>query len=472
MSNSISLQVSCSTDFYGGDLQLAQTSTLAGCMKACASVSNCIAVSYVGQNCYMKSTLNSAQANDNVIGAAVTARETTAPVVPTTPMSCPATYTCPENDGCTIQGAGSRTFALSCGTDFYGGDFTNMEASSLQVCTQACADNSQCVAASYVGGKGAGHCYLKDKNDGVSNNDNVDAIAIDTRVVATPSPVSSIMASSSTATPTPSDVVSSTPSASSSPPATSDPISSASSAMSTSSSSSSEVASFTSSSSSATVSPTTSSSTTSSISVGDLSSTSSMTSAIPSSSDVSLTPTPTPTPTSTPTSTSTSTPTPTSTSTATPTPTQILLNPGFEDGTGNSATSWTVSGAPFLAGNIGRLSGDSHSGSYSFQATPLANNAQWVAALSQTVTVVPGQAYDVSVWGKASSPAVGCITYILYGSLVGTGFSLTTAYTQNVRRIPASMTASGTGTLSIRTNCLRGVPGAKLWLDDITMTQV
>lgn len=109
-----------------------------------------------------------------MIGAAVTTRETTTPVTASTPLACPASYTCPEDDGCSIQGANSRTFTLSCGKDFYGGDFDNMYAASLDDCTQACADNAQCVAASFVGGKGSGHCYLKDKNGGAGINNNVD----------------------------------------------------------------------------------------------------------------------------------------------------------------------------------------------------------------------------------------------------------------------------------------------------------
>jgi hypothetical protein len=61
VSNSVQLQVNCATDYYGGDLQLVQTSTLAACIKACAATSGCAAASYVNQNCYMKSTLNAAQ---------------------------------------------------------------------------------------------------------------------------------------------------------------------------------------------------------------------------------------------------------------------------------------------------------------------------------------------------------------------------------------------------------------------------
>ncbi|KAI4649869.1 uncharacterized protein J4E79_009715 [Alternaria viburni] len=63
----------------------------------------------------------------------------------------------------------------SCGVDFYGGDFANQYAANLQACTQACAGDAQCVAASFVGGKRDGTCYLKSTKNGGSSNDGVDA---------------------------------------------------------------------------------------------------------------------------------------------------------------------------------------------------------------------------------------------------------------------------------------------------------
>jgi hypothetical protein len=42
------------------------------------------------------------------------------------------------------------------------------------MCAQTCANDIQCVAASFVGGNGAGHCYLKDKKNGANINNNVD----------------------------------------------------------------------------------------------------------------------------------------------------------------------------------------------------------------------------------------------------------------------------------------------------------
>ncbi|KAJ8105103.1 hypothetical protein OPT61_g10379 [Boeremia exigua] len=38
------------------------------------------------------------------------------------PAACPATITCPANDGCTYTGSGSRTFRLDCGVDYAGGN--------------------------------------------------------------------------------------------------------------------------------------------------------------------------------------------------------------------------------------------------------------------------------------------------------------------------------------------------------------
>ncbi|KAH6618431.1 hypothetical protein C7974DRAFT_474292 [Boeremia exigua] len=180
--NGVLLEVSCATDYYGGDLQLAPTSTLAGCMKACSSTNGCVAVSYP---------------------------------TPPTEQACPTTYTCPENDGCTFTGTDTRTFSLSCGVDFYGGDLSSLYAASLGSCTLACYEDARCVAASFVGGSGAGHCYLKTKNNGKTFNDNVDDVSSASIPVASslapesPSSISSVATTVSTQTrddPTPTTV--------------------------------------------------------------------------------------------------------------------------------------------------------------------------------------------------------------------------------------------------------------------------
>lgn len=113
--------------------------------------------------------------SDGVVGVVVVSREPApTPSPPAAPIACPTTFSCPGNDGCTIRGTDPQVYALSCSTDYYGGDFTSLWADSLPVCAQACVRDSKCVAASFNGGSGAGTCYLKDKNNGAGASENAD----------------------------------------------------------------------------------------------------------------------------------------------------------------------------------------------------------------------------------------------------------------------------------------------------------
>ncbi|KAF3049380.1 hypothetical protein E8E11_008652 [Didymella keratinophila] len=171
-------------------------------MKACSLTDGCVAASYVGENCYMKSALNSASENSGVIGISVTDRESTGGSTSETPQTCPSSYTCPENDGRTFKGTDLRSFTLFCGVDYYGDDLAGQYAQSYQACTQACSDNANCVAASFTGGKNDGYCYLKSKNNRATKNDNVNAVFYDTRVAPSPTSSTSSVTPSSTLTTT------------------------------------------------------------------------------------------------------------------------------------------------------------------------------------------------------------------------------------------------------------------------------
>jgi len=95
--------------------------------------------------------------SENVIGISVTSRKPGGST-PDPAQTCPKSFTCPANNGC-LYAAGSRTLALSCGTDSYGGDIENYRAASLEECTKSCGANSKCVAASFV--DATSQCYLK-----------------------------------------------------------------------------------------------------------------------------------------------------------------------------------------------------------------------------------------------------------------------------------------------------------------------
>lgn len=113
----------------------------------------------------------------NVIGVAVSSREVPTDTVPvSTPQTCPGGFTCPDNEGCSCTD-GSRTLVLSCSMGFYGGDFANQYAESLGACMRTCAANTECVAASFVGGKGAGTCYLKSTKNSGNINDSVNGLS-------------------------------------------------------------------------------------------------------------------------------------------------------------------------------------------------------------------------------------------------------------------------------------------------------
>ncbi|KAF3009848.1 hypothetical protein E8E13_010523 [Curvularia kusanoi] len=442
-SNGVVLQVACSTDYYGGDLQLVQSATLQDCLQACAANSQCVALSYTGQNCYLKSSLESGQSNANVIGGAVlsrptatassaastsTAAATTTVAVTTTfastttvasttsvasaaPTACPATYTCPENNGCLLSGSNSQIYQVTCGTDYYGGDLPSQSTDSFEDCAKACANNSQCVAASFVGGKGAGTCYLKSSNNGPTINSNVDSIELYTA----PAPVSSSAVASSAA-------VSSAAASSAA----------ASSAAASSAAASSAAASSAAASSAAASSPSTASAATS-----------------------------TPAPISKPAPISTPAPV----STPAPAPTQVIVNGGFES---SDMSPWTIGGIGYSS-STGRSTVNPRTGKYSFQAQGmLFAISPFSVTLSQTVSVVPGKAYNLALSTKQNVPS--CMFSGFYNEVpifanvkfTGTNYATTTA------QIPSLSTLSKNGVLRISaTGCF----GTSVWFDDISLTQ-
>ncbi|KAJ4992333.1 hypothetical protein SVAN01_02042 [Stagonosporopsis vannaccii] len=215
--NGVTLQVGCGTDYYGGDLRrsqvfCSQTSqpryvltiagfTTGGLYERLLMTTGCVAASYVGNNCYIKNIRNTGHADANVIGIAVTAGQQQ-PSASSGQQTCPASFACPENDGC-LYTAGSRTLRLSCGVDFYGGDTHSYLTESLQACTQSCASDTDCIAASFLGGPGPGRCYLKGTRNDADFNDNVNAVYVVTASSSVSTSISSSNIPSTSVTPKP-----------------------------------------------------------------------------------------------------------------------------------------------------------------------------------------------------------------------------------------------------------------------------
>ncbi|KAF2999426.1 hypothetical protein E8E13_007443 [Curvularia kusanoi] len=191
--NGVTEQISCGTDMYGGDLRVVQAATLAICMRQCSISPGCVGAAYrTDNNCYLKDSLTRTEANPNVTAIRVTGGTPSQPP----PALCPTGYSCPEDDGCSTTN-GARTLKLQCGVDYYGGDLDNIPTNTIEACSQACLANPECVAASFVGGKLNGVCYMKRTKEAQTDTSSVDGLFLaDAFVAPSPSPSPSASASS------------------------------------------------------------------------------------------------------------------------------------------------------------------------------------------------------------------------------------------------------------------------------------
>lgn len=111
--------------------------------------------------------------SSNVVGIAITSKKTTVTDEGKKPRkACPANFACPTDNDCSFT-SGGRTLVLTCSNDFYGFDYGNVFVENLQACTQACAADTNCEAASFNGGAGSGYCYLKNTMGPSNANSNV-----------------------------------------------------------------------------------------------------------------------------------------------------------------------------------------------------------------------------------------------------------------------------------------------------------
>lgn len=62
-------QITCGTDYWGGDLRSFQSDTFQDCLAACKTDTECVSVAYGGTSCYLKNRLTAGQPNDGVWSA-------------------------------------------------------------------------------------------------------------------------------------------------------------------------------------------------------------------------------------------------------------------------------------------------------------------------------------------------------------------------------------------------------------------
>ncbi|KAI7610510.1 hypothetical protein KC346_g8709 [Hortaea werneckii] len=207
--------VQCGFDHQGGDLKAVSSNSFQGCFPQCDATAGCVGFAYVGGSgpgtCYLKNHITTENANSNVdfaftnttgsstsSQASVTAtgsesstvtgsESTNAPSA--TGGSC-ATYSSPFTD------ANNQTYIVECGTDHVGGDLTSVSSPCFGDCFSFCDKTTGCVGFAYVGGNGAGTCYLKSSIVPANSNPNVDFAYIPSAAPVTTS--SSLASTSST----------------------------------------------------------------------------------------------------------------------------------------------------------------------------------------------------------------------------------------------------------------------------------
>ncbi|KXS95905.1 hypothetical protein AC578_2637 [Pseudocercospora eumusae] len=212
--------VACGTDRAGGDLSSAGASSFSACIPMCDALAGCVGFAYVGGSgsgtCYFKNNLTPATANSNVDVATKPVTSVSSAVVSassTASSALPASTAVGQSCQQLGNGAQVNDFTLECGTDRYGQDLSSASASSFSACIPLCDANPSCVAVSYVGGSGAGTCYLKSGLASSSANSNVDSavrksvLSSSSRPALSTSSSSSVATTSSTASQTSSSVV-------------------------------------------------------------------------------------------------------------------------------------------------------------------------------------------------------------------------------------------------------------------------
>ena len=91
--------------------------------------------------------------------------------------------------------------------------------------------------------------------------------------------------------------------------------------------------------------------------------------------------------------------------------------------------------------------------------------------MSQTVTVVPGQAYDVSIWSKQAVYGNCDVTVNWNGESVFE-FQPGVSYGVGTGTIEKGKMTEKEGVMRLSVQCGSGGARARLWLDDVTMTKV
>ncbi len=174
-------EIVCGREYYGGDLRRETHPTFQACIESCDADTECIDVSYVGQDCWMKKSVSSLvyaphawtakkawnalpSSSETVTGSGISTSSTATP----TATSHPSVLTCADkaDDGKTYTTDNRKIYEIHCGADFAGGDLQAKTLPSFEDCMHYCDDVEGCLGVSYAGDQ----CYPKSKLNDVTTD--------------------------------------------------------------------------------------------------------------------------------------------------------------------------------------------------------------------------------------------------------------------------------------------------------------
>ncbi|KAM7205766.1 hypothetical protein V8F20_002999 [Naviculisporaceae sp. PSN 640] len=169
-------EIICGREYYGGDLRRETHGTFQACIESCDADAECVDVSYVGQDCWMKKSVSgslvhaghawTAKKTRNGSSASTTGTQTTTNAP--TATSHPSVLTCVDkaDDGKTYSTDNRRVYEIHCGADFAGGDLQARTLASFEDCMHYCDTLEGCLGVSYAGPQ----CYPKSKLNDVTTD--------------------------------------------------------------------------------------------------------------------------------------------------------------------------------------------------------------------------------------------------------------------------------------------------------------
>jgi hypothetical protein len=138
-------KIECNTDYRGNDIAAPKFPTFQECITSCDATAGCVAVSYVGDNCYQKGAIAETAteqfhcwtARHFFPGEEVIEQE---PTTPAEPFSCIDG----KDDGKTYT-TSKGVFTVDCGVDYAGNDLSASNTATFEECIDDCAATTGCV---------------------------------------------------------------------------------------------------------------------------------------------------------------------------------------------------------------------------------------------------------------------------------------------------------------------------------------